>query len=339
MLGSIPSPGPARVSLALLAVVPAAMAYPWHSTRAYCLLGIAVAVLILLFGWWRGLHFTTILRRRLAILGRSGRPVPEPDSNTRTTALLRIGSAPSASDVLPLPLIAGYLDRYGVRADSIRITSRDTASGAAETWVGLTISAAANLPALQARSSRIPLHETAEVVARRLGDHLREIGWEAGTVGSEDVPEVLAWEPDKSSRETWRSVRQGDSDYVAAYRITADSALPETLAAVRSQSAREIWTAVEIARSGAGSQHTVAAACALRTDTAPDRGVPVPGLTLERGNQRPALQALDPLSTRRLAGHTEAPAGLLEGLDWPTPAAGSHRAPLSEAETQVLTRT
>lgn len=313
---SIPTPGAARITLALLAVVPAVMAYPWQSTRAYWLIGIAVAASILLFGWWRGLHFTTILRRRLAIVRRGGRPVPEPDANTRTTAVVRLGPASSATGTLPLPVIARYLDCYGIRADSIRITSRHDGSGAADSWVGLTLSAVDNLAALQARSARIPLHETAEVAARRLADHLREIGFDANTVAAEDVPEVLAIEAGNSSRETWRAVQQGESDYVAAYRIKADSGLPETLAEVRAQQAREIWTALEIADSG--THYTVAAACALRTDAAPAGTAPVAGLTLERGNQRPALQALDPLSTRRLDGHAQAPADLLQRLDWPT---------------------
>ena len=63
-------PGSGRITLALLAVVPAVLAYPWRSSRDYWVLGIAVAVVILLFGWWRGLYFTTILRRRLAIARR-----------------------------------------------------------------------------------------------------------------------------------------------------------------------------------------------------------------------------------------------------------------------------
>lgn len=320
MSHSIPKPGAARITLALLAVVPAVMAYPWQSTRAYWLLGIAAVAVLLLFGWWRGLHFTTILRRRLAIIRRGGGPVPEPDANTRTTALLRLGPASPDTGVLPLPLIARYLDCYGIRADSIRITSRGNASGVTDTWIGLTVSAVDNLTALQARSARIPLHETAEVAARRLADHLREIGFDANTVASEDVPEVLAFESEKAGRETWRAVQQGGSDYVAAYRVNPDSGLPETLAAVRAQQAREIWTALEIAPSDSGAHHTVAAACALRTDAAPESAAPVAGLTLERGNQRPALQALDPLSTRRLDGHAEAPADLIERLDWPTPA-------------------
>ncbi len=321
MLGSIPRPGAARVALGLLAVVPAAMAYPWQSTHAYWLLGIAVGAVIVLFGWWGGLHVTTILRRRLAIVRRAANPMSlpaEPDANTRTTALLRLGPGSSDSGALPLPLIARYLNRYGIRADSIRITSLSTASGVTDTWIGLTLSALDNLAALQARSARIPLHETAEVAARRLADHLREIGFEASTVAGEDVPEPLAFEPGATARETWRAVQQGGSDYVAAYRIRPDSGLPDTLVAVRAQPAREIWTALEIA--GSGAHHTVAAACALRTDAAPGSAAPVAGLTLERGNQQPALQALDPLSSHRLDGHAEAPADLLERLDWPTPA-------------------
>ena len=74
-LRSIPPCGTGRITLALLAVVPAVMAYPWRSTRDYWVLGIAAAVVIVLFGWWRGLHFTTILRRRLAMVAphRRGR--------------------------------------------------------------------------------------------------------------------------------------------------------------------------------------------------------------------------------------------------------------------------
>lgn len=330
MSHSIPTPGAARITLALLAVVPAAMAYPWQSPRAYWLIGIAVVAVILLFGWWRGLHFTTILRRRLAIISRASNRVSravEPDVNTRTTALLRLGPASSATGPLPLPLIARYLNCYGIRADVVRITSRHNATGGTDSWIGLTVSAVDNLAALQARSARIPLQETAEVAARRLADHLREIGFDTNTVASEDVPEVLAFESGTTARETWRAVQQGSSDYVAAYRIRTDSDLPGTLTAVREQQAREIWTALEI--SDSAGRRTVAAACALRTETAPGSAAGVPGLILERGNQRPVLQALDPLSTRRLDGHAQAPADLLERLDWP----------LAQGPSEALSRT
>lgn len=333
--GSIPLPGSGRITLALLAVVPAAMAYPWDSNRDYWVLGIAIAVVIVLFGWWRGLHFTTILRRRVAMLRRRSAPRTAAGSgiDSRTTALLRVGAPASDLDVLPLPLIARYLNCYGVRADTVRITSRDTASGDRETWIGLTLSAADNLAALQARSSRIPLHETAQVAVRRLADHLRENGWDTSTVGEGDVPEVIAPE----ARETWRAVRESDSDYVAAYRVSVDSALPERLTAIRSHPARETWTAFEIAGvSGSGGHFTFAAACAYRTDERPGAAGPVGGLTPQRGSQWPALLALDPLSTRRLDGHTAAPADLLTRLAWPTPAAGAHRRALGEDATEVI---
>jgi type VII secretion protein EccE len=324
-------PTSGRLTLALLAVVPAVMAYPWRSTRDYWVLGIAVVVVILLFGRWGGLHFTTIARRRLAMMRRRGGWVPESGVQTgraaRTTALLRVGPPADDQDVLPLPLIAGYLNCYGIRADSIRITSRVNAFGAFQTWIALTVSAAENLAALQARSARIPLQETTQVAVRRLADHLREIGWEAGMVGPDDVPGLL--EP--AGRETWRGVQQG-SGYVAAYRVSADDALPDTLDAIRSHQARVTWTALEIAGAGgSGARHTVAVACALLTDAPPEAAAPLPGLIPQRGNHQPALMAMDLLSTQRLDGHMDAPADLLTRLDWPTPPAGAHRAPLTEA--------
>jgi type VII secretion protein EccE len=333
-------PGSGRITLTALAVVPAVMAYPWDSTRDYWLLGIAAVVLIVLFGWWRGLYFTTILRRRLAMMFRRGSgskagpaSSPETGPDTRTTVVLRIGPPANESDAFPLALIARYLNCYGIRADTIRITNRNNASDANQTWVGLTVSAAENLAALQARSSRIPLQETAQVAARRLADYLREIGWEAGLVGPDDLPRLAT-----VGRETWRGILQGDSNCVAAYRISADDGLSDTLAAIRSHPARETWTALEIAAAGGpGARHTVAVACALRTDTLPGAAPPLPGMTPQRGNHRPALTALDLLSTQRLDGHADAPADLLTRLHWPTPVAGAHRAPSIEVASTATT--
>ncbi len=321
MSRTIPVPGSARITLALLAVVPAAMAYPWRTPREQWVLGIAVAVVILLFGWWGGLHFTTILRRRFAMMSR---PDAEPAASAaRATALLRLGPPASDQDVLPLPLIADYLNSYGIRADTIRITSRTTKADACQTWIALTVSAADNLDALRARSSRIPLHETTQVAVRRLADHLREIGWEATLSGPDVVPRLL----DSAGGETWRAVQAG-LGYLAAYGVGADDGLQATLEAIRTQKARETWMALEIA-GGSGAARTVAVACALLTDEQPSAGVPFAGLIAQRGNQQPALAALDLLSTQRLDGHTSAPEDLLAKLDWPTPLAGAHRAPLT----------
>ena len=304
----MPWPGPGRITLAVLAVVPAVMAYPWESSRDYWLIGIAAVVVILLFSWWGGLHFTTILGRRLAMMRRRNGLAAEPATGVRTTAVVRVAPAADDQDALPLPTIARYLDCYGVRADKIRITSRDNASDARQTWIGLTISAVDNLEALQARSSRIPLQETAQVAARRLADHLRELGWDASAIAPEEVPPLL----DSATRETWSAVAEDGSNYVAAYQVSADDALPNTLGAIRSHPARETWTAVEIG--GEPRRYTVAAACAFRTEEQPGAAAPLPGLIPQRGNHGPALMALDPLSTRRLDGHTDAPADLLTRL-------------------------
>ena len=198
-----------------------------------------------------------------------------------------------------MSLVSGYLDRYGIRADKIRITFRDHISGTTsrEAWIGLTVSAVENLSALQARSPRIPLHETAEVAARRLADHLRETGWEAAVAGPDDVPRLL--EPD--ARETWHGVQCGDSDYLAAYRVRVDGGLTETLAQIRNHPARETWVALEIA--GHPARPTLAAACAFRTQTPPESGAPLGAVTPQVGDHGRTLAALSLPSTRRLDGH------------------------------------
>ncbi len=139
----------------------------------------------------------------------------ESSTDVRTTALLRVTPPVSSPDALPLRLIASYADRYGLRADAIRVTSRDTTSDTGarerETWIGLTLSAADNLAALQARSPQIPLHETAEVAVRRLADHLRESGWTASIAEPGDIPSLYT----RSAHETWHGLCEGSTDYVA----------------------------------------------------------------------------------------------------------------------------
>jgi type VII secretion protein EccE len=312
-------PPTGRITLVVFALVAAVTAYPWQSNRERWVLGIAIVVAITLLARWRGLPMTTILRRRLAILrpNRGPRHASESGTDARTTALLRVSAPKAGPDVLPLPLIARYVERYGLRAETIRVTSRDSTSDTGarrrETWIGLTLSAADNLPALKARSPQIPLHKTAEVAARRLADHLRESGWTAFIAEPNDIPAPYP----RSARETWRGIERGSTDYVAAYQVKNDTALPNTLAAIWSYPIRETWTALEVA--GAGDDQTLAVACALRTDGPSTASGPLPGLIAQSGNHRPALAALHPLSTRRLAGHTALPeALLLTRLRWPS---------------------
>lgn len=308
-----------RISLVLLTVVAAAVAHPWQTPRERWVLGIAIAAVVILLAWWRGLFFTTMARRRLAMLRRNHMRPPASRSgvDVRATAVLRIINPPEGEpDLLPLPLIARYLDRYGIRAAAVRVISRETGGDNGvpqrDTWIGLTLSAADNLVALRARSSDIPLHKTAEVAVRRLADHLREIGWAAGPVEPDDVPTLFA----RPARETWRGVKEASGDYVAAYRVKADETLLDTLAVIRSYPARETWTALEI--SGAAGEQTLAVACAFRTNAHPAGGSPISGLTPQAGNHRPALVALDPTSTERLEGHADLPDGLLGQLRWPS---------------------
>lgn len=289
-----------RIMLALLAVIPAAMAYPWQTTLDWWLFGIAIAVVIVVFAWWRGTFLTTMLTRRVGLLRRHDAPrhlVQHSGADAHTTVVLRVLSEHEDvdQDERLLPTLAGYLDRYGIRCDSVRVTHRDTPSGRT-TWIGLTLSAAANLAALQARSENIPLRETAETTLRRLADHLRELGWSVSTVDV-NIPDLLGPE----SKELWRAVQDGQLGYVTCYSVATDNDLAQTLSEVRSAASTEVWTVVEL--TGAPGRPDVAAACAIRTDEVP-AAVPVPNLNPLRGRQRTALATLHPESTQRLAVRT-----------------------------------
>ena len=281
----------ARIALALLVIVPAAMAHPWNTTADWWVFGVAIAVVLLAFAWWGGLFLTTMIGRRLAVWRRN-RGKSESRSANEVTVLLRVDSPDDAA--LPLPVLAGYVERFGIRASKVRATSVD-ADGVRTTWVSMTLGATDNLAALRARSPEIPLHDTAEIVGRRLADQLREAGLNAAIVESARGPLVAR------GHETWRAVRDdGDpAGYVAAYRMPVDERLGDRLAEVWSLATRETWTALEF--TGTANSPTVAAICAFRTDGAPAKA-PLPGLEVQRGLQRSLLMALDPRSVDRLGG-------------------------------------
>lgn len=275
----------ARITLALLAIIPAAMTYPWHTTPQKWILGIAVAVVLLVFAWWRGLFLTTMVARRVAVWRRNRRGVP-PAAADQVTVVLEADEFPCHA----LPLVASYVDRYGVRCDSVRVTERRL-DGTRRAWVSVTVAAASNIAALQARSSDLPLADTAETVARRLGDQLREAGVSVGV--TEAAPALVA--PD--ARETWRAVRDGGG-YLTAYGLPADQRLPECLAALSSTT--ELWTVLEFAPGA-----TISAACAVRTANAPAAAA-VAGLVRESGRQGQLLAAMAPSSAGRLGTCTRA---------------------------------
>jgi type VII secretion protein EccE len=291
-----------RIALVLLVIAAAALAYPWQTNTDWWVLGIAAGVLIVVLAWWRGQFLTTTLARRFAVLRNRAKPAPQ-DPN-QATVVVRVEDPAGVG--LALPVVAGYVERFGVRSEKVRVTSR-VLGGVRTTWISVTIDATSNLVALQARSPELPLRETAAIAGRRLADHLRETGLEAAVVDTADAP--LAG----SAKEMWRGVRD-EHGVVSAYGIPVDERLPERLAEVWGQP-NENWTAVEFG--GTAAEPTVTAVAAVRT-TGAVRGVPVAGLVAHRGVQGPLLTALNPNATGRLELPARPlPAGLLESMRWP----------------------
>lgn len=282
-----------RLTLAALLVIPAVMTYPWQTETQRWLLGVAIAVVVVLFASWRGRFVTAIFGRRTAILLRRGRIRDAAPSGEYATVALRL--EPREAAELPLSLVAGYLDRYGISFDKVRVTSRIAGPGAAATWVALTLGAADNIAALSARSPAIPLRDTAELAGRRLADQLREAGWEVS------VDDTAAGPLSGEAKERWRGVEDGRG-FLAAYRIAADEPLDGLFSAVRALDADEIWTAVEF--TGDRTQPEFAAACALRTAQRPGVRASLPGLTPQHGRHAAALAAMAPGSDQRLPGPT-----------------------------------
>ncbi|WP_319447354.1 MULTISPECIES: type VII secretion protein EccE [unclassified Mycobacterium] len=293
-----------RIALALSAIVLATLAHPWQSLTERWVLGGAVVVVLAVFAWWRGLFVTTMIRRRVAVWRRNhSKPKLRPTS--QVTVLMQV--ADPARVGLPLPVVASYVDRFGVRCNKIRVTSLADGDTRA-TWIGITLDAGDNLAALAARSPELPLSDTAEVVGRRLADHLRELGLEATIVDDAAAP------LNGSGKESWSRFRD-DVGYLTAYGLPVDESFTERIGEARAQQAHT-WTALEF--SGSSAHPTVAAACAFRTQE-PLKKLPVPGLVAQRGVQRPLLAALDPRSVHRL-GLNASPLGarLLDQLGWPS---------------------
>ncbi|AKS30915.1 type VII secretion protein EccE [Mycolicibacterium goodii] len=288
-----------RIALASLFVVAAVLARPWQTTTERWVLGVSSAAVIVLLAWWGGMFLTTRIGRGIAIVRRN-RATDTVDTDTsKATVVLRVDPAAPAQ----LPIVVGYLDRFGITCDKVRITHRD-AGGARRSWISLTVNAVDNLPALQARSPRIPLHDTTEVVGRRLADHLRERGWTVTIVDGVDTPLPVP------GKETWRGVTD-DAGWVAAYRVKVDDRLDEVLAEVGGLPAEETWTALEF--TGSPTQPKLTVAAAIRTTDRPPAKAALAGLTPVRGRHRPALAALNPLSTDRLEGTPVALPGAVFG--------------------------
>jgi hypothetical protein len=69
---------------------------------------------------------------------------------------------------------------------------------------------------------------------------------------------------------------------------------------------------------GTANDPGVSVVCTIRSADKPGATAPVAGLTLLRGRQRPAIDALNPLSADRLDGKSiPLSEGLLTNLRWP----------------------
>lgn len=301
-----PRPGAVRGTLAVATVVVVAMAAWWSHGDLWWWVAGGVAALAVLFAWWRGLYLTTIARRRVALFARNRgwRRRERTPLDVRTTVLLRVISGPGSgpAEQLPLPVIARYLDRYGIRCTAIRVTHR-LPDGL--TLVSVTIGAVDNLVALRARSALLPLHETVAVVRRRLADELGELGWAVqpvAAVDAADTPFGAARRPER-----WRCVPTADG-FVAAYRRVAVNALPQISQLTTDLCGERVWTVVEL--TGAPQRPAVTVAYAVETTDRPSGRAPA-GLVLEVGRQWPALRAMDPASTAPLVGPSARPVGLL----------------------------
>ncbi|ALR11663.1 type VII secretion protein EccE [Mycobacteroides saopaulense] len=293
-----PVPGTLRLTLVATLIAMGAFAlYRRDPADRWIAITAGVLALVLLV-WWRGTFLTDLLGRFTKLLARriSGR-TPAADTaqvvtagvDARSTVALELTS-PESGEEVPIGLIAGYLDRYGVRCSSIRVTTADVGAES-KTWVSLTLGAAANLTALQARSPRIPLRETADTVARRLADHLRELGWHVNAAESPNAPLPV------QVKEGSRGVID-DHGYLAAYRATVNGELPETLRDVWSAALPERWTVLEL--TGTTDAPHLSVVCALRTEEKPAPRAPLAGLTPCWGEHLLVLRAMDPLSSSPL---------------------------------------
>ncbi|WP_328350298.1 type VII secretion protein EccE [Mycobacterium sp. NBC_00419] len=284
-----PRPSAVRLTVVVLAVMSATFAYPWRSATDRWVLAGAAGLALMVLMWWRGRFVTTILghRARIALQRRAIRMPSAADTVTEldalTTVLLRVDGSNGHP---PTDMLAGYLDRYGLHCDSIRITTR-LAGADRRMWIGLRFSAAENLAALRARSARMPLHDTARNAARRLIEHLGDLGWTAHLAEPDQVPDMLAGE----AREGWRSVRDSRG-FLTAYAVETGSA------PIVGSELAECWSVVEIA--GRRSDPQIIAGIAIRTEDSPTAASPLPGLAAITGRQASALAALHPLSSTRL---------------------------------------
>jgi type VII secretion protein EccE len=371
----------ALMSLLLLgwaAMVPAGRAPQWWHYA------VAAGLILAFAGSWHGQHVSTVVARWTPMAWRnSHRRSPSTDSPqskrnedkqaapskrpaaTRAGALqaqivIHLRPQPHAlttpadhSDQLPWEFVTAWLNRYGVRADTLTVCSltlTPQASGLRsdaapllggrntqhhDTWLTYTLRAENNVGALTARRTAMgtpaglgsdndtpgPRHAVlADTTARRLIAELRERGWLATLTNTEQLPRFVP--PTVTVyRETWTGTEYSDG-FRAVYAVQ-HGALPTVLETLPKLNTKATWVTVTVRSQGRQSP-TIEAAVGTLTDAHPSRH-PLPGLDGFHGLHQhiaPALSATGLDKTDVNLPPTAVISSNLPALRWPTAATG-----------------
>lgn len=340
---------------------------------------IGVALIVAFLGSWHGTHLSTTVRRwaPLALYNNRQRkrgtqnrrrrgdvedtPPPAPRSDTLQARIIihlrphphGLTTPEDTADQLPWEFVTSWLNRYGVRADELTITSitrtpppsglrTDSAPLLTnrtpqhrETWLTYTLRADQNVGVLTAHrttmgtpagegtesedeAQRAPQRAAlADTTARRLLAELRERGWLATIDDKEPIPQFV---PAAATvrRETWTATEHNDG-FRALYAVEP-GALESVLQALPSLGTKALWVSVTIA--SRGNQPTTVAACVgTLTGTKPSRN-PLPGLEGFHGLHRQVAPKLSATGLDYDLPTTQVDLADLAGLRWPTSAPG-----------------
>lgn len=313
-----------------LLVPPGHQAQWWH-------LAPALAITAAFLGSWHGQSLSTIARRSAPMALRNRRyrrqpasaahrnhglhrtpdpqPAAQPGDDDAATIVIHLQPHPyelsvpdDSRDQLPWELVISWLDRYGIRADALTVTSVNTTPAASSlrsdhssllsaatpqnrhTWISYTLRADANLTAISAgrvqrgarRSSsgthasgddtesyRTAIAELAAITARRLVAEFTEQGWLASDVTQAQLPRFAATAL-PVRRECWTGAEYADG-FRAVYQIEPH-ALGAALDALTHLHTKSSWVCVTLRQHGF-QPLTIEAAAALLTTARPSRRV------------------------------------------------------------------
>lgn len=382
---------PARASWRRLTVFVTLLVLGWalavpvgHTPRWWHYL-VGAALALALVGSWHGQHVSTTMARWTPMVWRnqrlrsrgSGEPVrrrhrtphsPGPAGSTarlHAQIVVHVRPQPHAlittddvDDQLPWEFVTAWLDRYGIRTDTLTVcsvTRTPPASGLRsdaatllggrrtqhhDTWLTYTVSAHSNVGALVARhgpsTTSTPqagdtdadadgrattpgLASLADTTARRLIAELRERGWLATVADQTQLPQFVPASV-TVRRHTWTGIEYSDG-YRAVYAVDP-AALADVAEALPALPTKSTWLSLTV-RSQGRQPATISAVVGTLTTTRPAR-CPLSGLHGFHGLHH---QVAPTLTATHFAAHTQLPRGPLAANDltalrWPTTAAG-----------------